>query len=130
MTTSVLALSRYITYRMAYDDSTRLRCHYYYINLDARRHFVLGGHGYFMSLRCVVFLLPWMTMSVCDFFLPNFSSFVSMCWTRSLLCWIIPCPYFQRTPWLRAVPFVEYLCVSTPSLLHGTSKITLPVVLW
>ena len=43
--TSVLALSQYLTYWMAYDDSTRPRHHYYYINYNICHHFVSDGHG-------------------------------------------------------------------------------------
>ena len=38
--TSILASSRHLTYKIAYDDSTCVRCHNYYINLDLCHHFI------------------------------------------------------------------------------------------
>ena len=47
------------------------------------------------------------------------------------LIWTRLCPYFQHAPWLRVVPSVTYICVSTPWLCHGTSLIDiLANILW
>ena len=55
MKVSVTAPSWYIIYCMAYDKSSHLRHHYYYINLDVHYHLLSGGHGYFLSLYNYVY---------------------------------------------------------------------------
>ena len=54
MTTSVLALSQYITYQVSYKNYTCPHHQYHYINSDVCPHFVSIVHGYFMSLHCVI----------------------------------------------------------------------------
>ena len=67
MTASVLVLSLHITYEMAYDDSTWLHCHNYYINLDVFWTYIfhyIGVHGYFMYLRrAVSYYCGWICLS-------------------------------------------------------------------
>ena len=83
-TTSVLASSWHITYRMSYADSNFLRCHNYYINLDVCCHFISNiccplyrGSGMISVLTSFRLLFPCITMSSYKFFLPIFLYFVS-----------------------------------------------------
>ena len=93
------------------------------------RHFVSGVHGYFMYL-CRAISYSCVLICLCmTYYFPLIHP-LSICWTWSLHFWIWSCPYFQRAPWLRAVPSIYYLCVSIPWLTNGNSKIELPVVLW
>ena len=57
--------------------------------------FLLNGHGYFLSLRRdVSYSCGW----ICLHKTSSFSLFhpLYLRWTGSLICWIWPCPCFQR----------------------------------
>ena len=119
MTTSVLALSLHLAYQMSYNDSPRSCHHYYYINLDVCINFLSDGHSYFLSLRHSVsnscrwlchFPLPWMTMSFVWLTPSHLFIICLYVGPDQFFFWIRPCIYFQQNPWLRSVPYVDYMC--------------------
>ena len=128
MKTSVLSSSQHPTYRMAYNESMCSRHHYYYINSDVRHHFLSNGHGYFLYL-CSSVSYPCGWLCLCTTY--SFPIFILCLYAvlNNLFLWIWPCPYFQHAPWLRAVPYIGYLFVYIPWLLHITSQIRLHVEL-
>ena len=95
MMTYVPVLSCCLTYRMAYNDSTGTHCHYYYINSDARRHFVSDGNCSFVSLRrAIYYSCGWLCLCKTSSF-PIFHT-LSLHWTWSILFCILPRPHFQQ----------------------------------
>ena len=120
MMTSLLVSSRHLKYWMAYNDSMCLCRRNYYINLDVRCHFYIGGHSYFPSLlHSVSCSCAWLCLRTI-FSFPCFYP-VSLWWNWLLLLWDQLCTHLQHAIWLIAVPSIDYPFVSIPWLLCGTS---------
>ena len=73
---------------MAYDESMYSCCHYYFINYYIHLHFVSGGHGYFLYLRCTIYYYCRWIFLLTPYSFPLVYP-LSLCWTWSIIWWFL-----------------------------------------